>query len=66
MIIKLGRDIIIRQDWLQKNKPTIDWKRNTIWLHSIETVKVLAWLEDMKEVFEDPPERELQQKERKF
>ena len=24
MVIKLDRDIIIRQDWLQKNKPTID------------------------------------------
>ena len=29
-VIKLGRDIIIGQDWLQKNKPTIDWERNTI------------------------------------
>ena len=29
MVIKLGRDIIIRQDWLQKNKPTIDWEKNT-------------------------------------
>ena len=26
MVIKLGRDIIIGQDWLRKNKPTIDWK----------------------------------------
>ena len=62
MVIKLGRDIIIRQDWLQKNKPTIDWERNTIWLHSIETAKIPAWLEDMKEVFEDPPEGELPKK----
>ena len=53
IVIKLGRDIIIGQDWLQKNKPTIDWERNTIQLHSIETTKVPAWLEDMKEVFED-------------
>ena len=66
MVIKLGRDIIIKQDWLQKNKPTIDWERNIIWLHSMETVKVPAWLEDMKEVFEDPPEGELPKKEGKF
>ena len=24
MVIKLGRDIIIGQDWLQRNKPIID------------------------------------------
>ena len=66
MVIKLGRDIIIRQDWLQKNKPTIDWERNTIWLHSMEAAKVPAWLEDMKEVFEDPPEGELPKKKRNF
>ena len=59
MVIKLGRDIIIGQDWLQKNKPIIDWERNTIRLHSMETAKVPAWLEDMKEVFEDSPEGEL-------
>ena len=62
IVIKLGRDIIIGQDWLQINKPTIDWKRNTIELHSIETAKVPAWLENMKEVFEDPPEGELPKK----
>ena len=66
MVIKLVRDIIIRQDWLQKNKPTIDWERNTIRLHSIETAKVPAWLEDMKEVFEDPPEGELPKKKGEF
>ena len=66
MVIKLSRDIIIRQDWLQKNKPTIDWERNTIRLHSIETAKVPAWLKDMKEVFEDPPEGELPKKRREF
>ena len=66
MIIKLGRDIIIGQDWLQENKPTIDWERNTIRLHSIETVKVLAWLEDMKKVFENPPEGELPKKKENF
>ena len=66
MVIKLGRDIIIRQDWLQKNKPKIDWERNTIRLHSIETVKVPAWLEDMKEVFVDPPEGELPKKKKDF
>ena len=62
MVIKLGRDIIIGQDWLQKKKPTIDWERNTIQLHSIETVKVPAWLKDMKKVFEDPPEGKLPKK----
>ena len=66
IVIKLSRDIIIGQDWLQKNKPTIDWERNIIWLHSIETVKVPAWLEDMKKVFEDPPEGELPKKKRDF
>ena len=66
MVIKLGRDIIIGQDWLQKNKPTIDWERNTIRLHSIKTAKIPAWLEDMKEVFEDPPEGELPKKKRDF
>ena len=66
MVIKLGRDIIIGQDWLQKNKPTIDWKRNTIRLHSIKTAKVPARLEDMKEVFEDPPEGELPKKKGEF
>ena len=66
MVIKLGSDIIIRQDWLQKNKPTIDWKRNTIWLHSMKTAKVPAWLEDMKKVFEDLPEGKLPMKKREF
>ena len=66
MVIKLGKDIIIRQDWLQKNKPTIDWKRNTIPLHSMETAKVPAWLENMKKVFEDPPEGELPKKKGDF
>ena len=66
IVIKLGRDIIIGQDWLQKNKPIIDWERNTIRLHSIETVKVPAWLEDMKEVFKDPPEGELPKRKGKF
>ena len=66
MVIKLGKDIIIRQDWLQKNKPIIDWEKNTIRLHNMETAKVPAWLEDMKEVFEDLPERELPKKKRKF
>ena len=65
-IIELGRDIIIGQDWLQKNKLTIDWERNTIRLHSIKTAKVPAWLEDMKEVFEDPPEGELPKKKGEF
>ena len=66
MVIKLGRDIIIGQDWLQKNKPTIDWERNTKRLHSMETAKVPAWLEDMKEVFEDPPEGELPKRKGEF
>ena len=66
MVIKLGRDIIIGQGWVQKNKPTIDWERNTIGLHSIETTKVPIWLEDMKEVFEDPPEGELQMRKGEF
>ena len=66
MVIKLGRDIIIEQDWLQKNKPIIDWERNTIRLHSMETAKVPAWLEDMKKVFEDPPEGELPKKKEEF
>ena len=66
VVIKLGKDIIIGQDWLQKNKPTIDWERNTIQLHSIETTKVPAWLEDMKEVFEDPAEEELPKKKGEF
>ena len=66
MVIKLGRDIIIRQDWLQKNKPIIDWERNTIRLHSMETVKVTAWLEDMKKVFENPPEGELPKRKGEF
>ena len=26
MVIKLDRDIIIGQDWLRENKPTIDWE----------------------------------------
>ena len=56
MVIKLGRDIIIGQDWLQRNKPINDWERNTIQLHSMETAKVPAWQEDVKEVFENPPE----------
>ena len=66
MVIKLGRDIIIGQDWLQKNKPTIDWKRNTIQLHNMKTAKVPAWLEDMKEVFKNPPEGELPKKKGEF
>ena len=66
MVIKLGRDIIIGQDWLQKNKPTIDWERNTIRLHSMETTKVSAWLEDMKKIFEDPPEEELLKRKGEF
>ena len=66
MVIKLGRDIIIGQDWLQKNKPIIDWERNTIRLHSMETAKVPAWLEDMKKVFEDPPEGELPKKKGEY
>ena len=66
IVIKLGRDIIIRQDWLQKNKPIIDWEKNTIWLHNMETAKVPAWLEDMKEVLKDPPEGELPKRKRKF
>ena len=59
IVIKLGRDIIIEQHWLQKNKPTIDCERNIIRLHSIKTAKVPASLEDMKEVFEDPPKGKL-------
>ena len=66
IVIKLGRDIIIGQDWLQKNKPIIDWEKNTIQLHSIETAKVPVWLEDMKKVFEDPPEGELPKRKREF
>ena len=66
MFIKLGRNIIIGQDWLQKNKPTIDWEKNTIRLHSMETTKVPAWLEDMKEVFEDLPEGELPKRKGEF
>ena len=66
MIIKLSKDIIIGQDWLQKNKPTIDWKKKTIQLHNIETAKVSAWLENMKEVFKDPPEGELPKKKGEF
>ena len=66
MVIKLGRDIIIGQDWLQKNKPTIDWKRNTIWLHSMKTAKVPAWLEDMKEGFEHLPEGKLPKRRKEF
>ena len=66
MVIKLGRDIIIGQDWLQKNKPMIDWKSNTIRLHNMKTAKVPAWLEDMKEVFKDPPEGELPKRKGEF
>ena len=66
MVIKLGRDIIIGQDWLQKNKPIIDWERNTIRLHSMKTAKVLAWLKDMKKVFENLLEGELPKKKREF
>ena len=66
MVIKLGRDIIIGQDWLQKNKPIIDWKRNTIRLHSMETAKVPAWLEVMKKVFQDLPEGELLKRKGEF
>ena len=32
----------------------------------METAKVPAWLEDMKEVFEDPPEGELPKRKREF
>ena len=60
MVIKLGRDIIIGQDWLQRNKPIIDWEKNIIQLHSMETAKVPAWQEDVKKVFENPPEGEYQ------
>ena len=35
-------------------------------LHSIETAKVLAWLEDMKKIFENLPEGELPKKEGNF
>ena len=35
-------------------------------LHSIETTKVPAWLEDMKEVFEDLPEGELPKRKGEF
>ena len=66
MVIKLGRDIIIGQDWLRKNKPTIDWKGNTIRLNSMKTTKVPAWLEDMKEVFEDLPKGELPKRKGEF
>ena len=66
MVIKLGKDIIIGQDWLQKNKPIIDWERNTIWLHSMKIAKVPAWLEDIKEVFEDLPEGELLKRKGEF
>ena len=66
MVIKLDKDIIITQDWLQKNKPIIDWERNTVRPHSMKTAKVPAWLEDMKEVFEDPPEGELPKKKGEF
>ena len=63
MVIKLGKDIIIGQDWLQKNKPTIEWKTNTIRLHSIETAKLPAWLEDIKGVFEDQKENHQRKRE---
>ena len=66
MVIRLGRDIIIGQDWLQENKPTINWERNTIRLHSMKTAKIPAWLENMKEVFEDPLEGELSKKKEDF
>ena len=62
MVIKLGKNIIIGQDWLQKNRPTIEWERNTIRLHSIKTAKVPAWLKDTKKVFEDLSEKELPKK----
>ena len=32
----------------------------------METAKVPAWLEDMKEIFEDPPEGELSKKKGEF
>ena len=32
----------------------------------METTKVPAWLEDMKKVFEDPPEGELPKKKEEF
>ena len=35
-------------------------------LHSIKTAKILAWLEDMKKVFEDLPEEELPKKKGDF
>ena len=66
IVIKLGRDIIIGQDWLQKNKPTIDWERKTIQLHSIKTAKIPTWLEDMKKAFEDSSEGELPKKKGEF
>ena len=66
MFIELGRDIIIGQDWLQKNKPIIDWEKNIIRLHNMEIVKVPARLEDMKEVFKDPPEGELPKRKGEF
>ena len=66
MVIKLGWDIIIGQDWQQKNKPMIDWERNTIRLHSMETAKLPAWLEDIKKVFEDSPEGELPKRKGEF
>ena len=66
IVIKLGTDIIIGQDRLQENNPTIDWEKNIIRLHSMETAKVPAWLEDMKKVFEDPLEGELPKKKGEF
>ena len=66
MVIKLGKDIIIGQDWLQKNKLIIDWEKNTIRLHSLETAKVPAWLEDMKKDFKNPPEGELPKRKGEF
>ena len=32
----------------------------------MKTAKVLAWIEDMKEVFEDPPEEELSKRKGEF
>ena len=58
--------MIIGQDWLSKNKPTIDWERNTIQLCNAETVKIPAWLQDIKKVFEDPPERKLPKRKGEF
>ena len=66
MVIKKNRNIIIEQNQLKRNRPTIDWERNTIQLHNIKTIKISAWLEDMNEVFEDLPEGKLPKRKEKF